>query len=139
MITIADLQFSEELQELYLENKEYNAQLKFLQDEYRFFTKLLDAEQFDFKNKTEEQVILVEKSLTQLKEKLKKVEELAGQHKQLIESVLKNPKQPIDLTLIEMNATLGDSLKSLLQADREIKTELFTLVEGEKKWTNSNT
>jgi hypothetical protein len=139
MITIADLQFSEELQELYLENKEYSAQLKFLQDEYRFFTKLFDAKQLNPKNKAEEQVLLVKRSLLSLKKGLAKVEELAKHHKKLIEAVLKNPDQAIDLTLIEVNAALGDALTSLLQMVREIKTELFTLVEGEKKWTNSST
>lgn len=133
MTTIADLQLSAELQELYLENKEWITQLQFLKDEYRFFIKLFNAEQNEAKKHSLEQALLVKNSLITLKEKIVKLDELTTKHQHLIESILKDQKSPIGYELIEQNTVIGKEIKLLLDSDRQIKKMLFSLVEEEKK------
>ncbi|MEJ5963209.1 hypothetical protein [Pedobacter immunditicola] len=129
MSTIPDLKLSSELQELYLENKEWISQLQFLKDEFRFFTKLFDEKQMAAKKQSPEQVLMIEDNLTQLHQKIKKLEELTTKHQSLIESILKDQDQSIGLELIEQNVVIRKEIKLLLKTDRLIKDDLFAFVE----------
>lgn len=132
MNTIPDLQLSAELQELYLENKEWISQLQFLKDEYRFFTKLFDKEQIATKKHNSEQMLMIGDSLIQLHQKIEELEKLTAAHQHLIETILKDQKHYISLELIEQNVSISKEIKLLLSTDKLIKKDLFALVEGEK-------
>jgi hypothetical protein len=132
MNTIPDLQLSSELQELYLENKDWISQLQFLKDEYRFFTKLFDEKQIEAKKHSPEQVLMIKDNLAQLQQKINKLEHLTTKHQHLIESILKDKDQLIGLELIEQNVAIGKEIKLLLKTDRLIKDDLFALVEKNK-------
>lgn len=131
MNTNPDLQLSSELQELYLENKEWRSEIDFLKDEHRFLTKLLNAEKLAAIKHDKEQIELVDKSLELLQQKIENLEKLTSIHQNLLESILSD-KHPIGLELIEQNAAIGMEIKLLLASDRVIKKELFELVEGVK-------
>ena len=125
-----DLQLSSELQELYLENKEWIAQLQFLKDEYRFFIKLFDSEQVAERKHSVEQVLMIGDSLLLLRQKIAALEKLTVTHQQLITSILKDEKQQVGLVLIEQNTAIGKEIKLLLSTSQLIKKDLFGLVEG---------
>jgi hypothetical protein len=132
MNTIPDLQLSSELQELYLENKEWISELQFLKDEYRFFTKLFDEKQIAAKIHSPEEILIIEDNLAQLQQKINKLEQLTTKHQHLIESMLKDKDLHIGLELIEQNVAIGKEIKLLLKTDRLIKNNLFALVEKNK-------
>jgi hypothetical protein len=132
MNTIPDLQLSQELQELYLENKEWRSEIDFLKDEHRFFTKLLNAEKLATLKHSSEQIELIGASLSLLQQKIVALENLTSAHQHLIESILSDSEQNIGLELIEQNATISREIKQLLDSDRKIKKDLFKLVEGVK-------
>ena len=125
-----DLQLSSELQELYLENKEWIAQLQFLKDEYRFFIKLFNSEQIAARKHSVEQVLMIGDSLMLLREKIEELEKLTITHQHLIASILKDEKQHVGLALIEQNTAIGKEIKLLLSNSQLIKKDLFALVEG---------
>ncbi|WP_090993719.1 hypothetical protein [Pedobacter insulae] len=127
-----DLQLSSELQELYLENKEWRSQIDFLKDEYRFFTKLFAADKLAAMKHAPEKVEMMGNSLDLLHQKIKDLESLTSEHQHLIESILTEPKQHIGFELIEQNASIGTKIKFLFESDRAIKKDLFELVEGIK-------
>jgi hypothetical protein len=132
MNTNPDLQLSSELQELYLENKEWRSEIDFLKDEHRFLTKLLNAEKLTAIKHGSEQIELVGKSLELLQQKIENLEKLTSKHQHLLESILSDNQQHIGLELIEQNAAISKEIKQLLASDRAIKKELFELVEGVK-------
>lgn len=128
-----DLQLSSELQELYLENKEWISQLQFLKDEYRFFIKLFDTEQNVARKHSVEQVLMIGDSLLLLRQKIAELEKLTSAHQHLIATILKDKQHYIGLELIEQNTVLGKEIKLLLKTSQLIKKDLFTLVEGENR------
>lgn len=130
MNTNPDLQLSSELQELYLENKEWMAQLQFLKDEYRFFIKLFDSEQIAARKHSVEQVLMIGDNLMLLRQKIEALEKLTITHQHLIATILKDEKQQVGLALIEQNTTIGKEIKLLLNTSQLIKKDLFALVEG---------
>ncbi|MFI5451402.1 hypothetical protein ACHMWN_04520 [Pedobacter sp. UC225_61] len=132
MNTIPDLQLSQELQELYLENKEWRSEIDFLKDEHRFFTKLFTAEKLAKIKHGKEQVELIGASLAQLQQKIEDLEKLTSKHQHLLESIFADSEQRIGLELIEQNTAIGKEIKLLLATDRIIKKDLFDLVEGVK-------
>ncbi len=128
MNTIPDPQLSLEIQELYLENKEWISQLAFLQDEHRFFKKIFDGKILS--GRSSEDVLKVANSLTDLKNSIHLMEKLTLKHQHLLEAVLLDKNQSISLDLIEQNATIARDIQLLLSSERMIKKGLFTFVEG---------
>lgn len=132
MNTIQDLQLSQELQELYLENKEWRSEIDFLKDEHRFLTKLLNAEKLAMIRHGQEQIALIGTSLVLLQQKIEDLENLTSKHQHLLESIFSDSNQHIGLELIEQNVAIGKEIKLLLASDKIIKKDLFDLVEGVK-------
>ncbi|MFD0940244.1 hypothetical protein [Pedobacter boryungensis] len=132
MNTIPDLQLSQELQELYLENKEWRSEIDFLKDEHRFFTKLLNAEKLATIRHGKEQIEMIGTNLALLQQKIDDLENLTSKHQHLLESILSDNEKHIGLELIEQNAAISKEIKFLLASDRQIKKDLFSLVEGVK-------
>ena len=129
METIENQQLSAELQELYLENKEWISQLQFLKDEHRFFSKLFEQQLLPGKPYSAAQASTIKNSLTLLYQKMEKLAQLTLAHKMLIEKALKDQEHQIGLELIEQNAAIAKEIKLLLSTDRLIKKDLFALVE----------
>jgi hypothetical protein len=132
MNTNPDLQLSAELQELYLENKEWRSEIDFLKDEHRFFTKLLNAEKLASIRHSPEQIELIGTSLALLQQKIEDLENLTSKHQHLLESIFFDSEQHIGLELIEQNVAISKDIKLLLATDRAIKKDLFEVVEGIK-------
>ncbi|TKC12387.1 hypothetical protein FA048_01855 [Pedobacter polaris] len=129
MIITPDLQLSQELQELYLENKEYMSQLLFLEDEYRFFLQLFETRYTAIGEKhSEEELMFVGASLDELKSQMGKLKNLISKHQHLLETILKNEKQTIGFELIEENSIIAQTIATLLDSDKNIKKALFELV-----------
>lgn len=127
-----DLQLSSELQELYLENKEWISQLQFLKDEYRFFIKLFDTEQTATRKHSVKQILMIGDSLLLLRQKIAELEKLTIAHQHLITTILKDKQHYIGLELIEQNTVIGKEIKLLLKTSQLIKKDLFELVEADK-------
>jgi hypothetical protein len=107
MIT-PDLQLSQELQELYLENKEWLSQLLFLEDEYRFFHQLFENRYSTIAiQHSSEELTFVGDSLAELKNQIDQLKALIAKHQHLLETILKDKKQNIGIELIEENSTIA--------------------------------
>lgn len=129
MKTVIDSQLSSEFQELFLENKEWLADVLFLEDEIRFITKLM-------KGKFQEAVRthhLTE--MHQLMAKLQKLETQCSELKAMVdtnrhslETCISDPESPPGLDLIENCARIQQEIKTLFKADASLKRELFALV-----------
>ena len=129
MITTPDVQLSQELQELYLENKEWMSQLLFLEDEYRFFHQLFEARSSEIaKTHTDEELVFVSNNLAELKNQLVTIKELIEKHQHLLESILKDNQQRIGLALLEETSTIATKITAVFAADLKIKKELFQLI-----------
>jgi len=79
--------------------------------------------------RTPKEVLAIGKSLGVLKIKIEKLEALTLKHGKLIETILKDKDQHVGLELLEQNAAIGQEINLLLDADRDIKKHLFTMVE----------
>ena len=133
METISESQLSAELQELYLQNKEWMSQLLFLEDESRFFQKLfVDRLFFIGQHHSPKQVNLISESLLALEKRTVSLKNLVIEHQQLLSHILKDPAHFIDIQTIETHAAITQKIQQLLYLDRMLKTELFAMVEEEK-------
>ena len=131
MDVLSESILSTELQELYLQNKEWMSQVLFLEDESRFFQKLFGQKLFFVgKNHTPKQIDLIIKSLSSLQERTIKLKLLVFKHQQLLESILKDPEQSVGIGLIEEHAIITAEVQQILYSDRLLKSELFAMVEG---------
>jgi hypothetical protein len=133
MDPISELQLSIELQELYLQNKEWMSHALFLSDENRFFQKLFSQNLFLIgKNHPSSQVDLVGAALEKQGDNIIKLKDLILKHQHVLERVLKDPEQKVSILLIEEHGAITAQVQELLQSDRIIKSELFILVEEGK-------
>ncbi len=126
----SDSQLSSELQELYLQNKEWLSDIHFLEDETRFFQKLFDkvlSSSID-EDKFEE-VKFIDSSLSELQNRRAKLKTLINSQLQLLQSLIKDQTQKMDLQFIEANTKASNEIKALFSSDKLIKKELYTLVE----------
>ncbi|RZL50700.1 MAG: hypothetical protein EOP00_02955 [Pedobacter sp.] len=130
METISKSTLSAELQELYLQNKEWMSQVLFLEDESRFFQKLFGQKLFLIgKNHTTKQINLICGNLEALHQRTSKLKALVNAHQHLLESILKDAELHVNLNLIEEHASITSEIKQLLYTDRLLKSELFLMVE----------
>jgi hypothetical protein len=131
MDVLSESILSTELQELYLQNKEWMSQVLFLEDESRFFQKLFGQKLFLVgKNHTAKQIDLISESLSSLQERTIKLKSLVLKHQHLLASILKDPAQTIGIRLIEEHAAITAEVQQLFFSDRLLKSELFAMVEG---------
>jgi hypothetical protein len=134
MDNISELKLSAELQELYLQNKDWMSQVLFLADESRFFQKLFGQRLFLIgKNHTAKQIDLISVSLANLEKRDHQLKHLVDQHRHLLETIFKGENQSIGLELIEQHEAIKTELNRLLHVDRLLRTELFSMVEGTKE------
>jgi len=131
METIEESLLSTELQELYLQNKDWMSQVLFLEDESRFFQKLF-AERLFFigQHQSVKQVELITECLLSLEKRTISLKNLVVQHQHLIENLIKDPAHLIGMRTIEEHAATTQKIQELLYLDRVLKSELFAMVEG---------
>ena len=126
-----DTQLSEELQEIYLQNKHWLADVEFLADETRFFRILFEKVLAGgVKEALFEEVRFVNLSLTDLETRREELRKLIISHQKMVGSIIANPGNPISIALIEENTANTKEILTLFSADRTLKSELFSLVEN---------
>ncbi|WP_316784129.1 hypothetical protein [Pedobacter frigiditerrae] len=131
MDVLSESRLSTELQELYLQNKEWMSHVLFLEDENRFFQKLFGQKLFVIgKSHTAKQINLISESLASLQEKTVNLKKLVIKHQHLLEGILKDAEHIVGINLIEEHATITSEVQELLLSDRLMKSKLFLMVEG---------
>lgn len=128
----ANTLLSEELQELYLENKEWLSDIAFLEDESHFLRNLF-GESFSGAANNLKQMEKLNDQLIKLGDHRLLLKKLVLQHKDLIENILKDPNNAMNMSLIEENEKISSGIRTLFKEDRQVKKDLFDLVEGLKK------
>lgn len=130
MKTLIDPQLSVELQELYLENKEWLSAIVFLEDEMRFFQNLFDTIlSSQVKGENIQQVEVISASLNQILERRNRLKVLLLHRKEKLEQLIKGKAEHIGLELIGQDAAIVTEIKTLLATDKLVKNELFALIE----------
>ena len=131
MIASSDPQLSSELQELYLQNKQWLSDVLFLEDETRFFQTLFNkALSSALEDNRFKQLQLINISLNELEERRNNVRNLVKRHQQMLEAMLIDQNKIIGLELISENEEVINEIKSLFISDKLIKKELYFLAEG---------
>ena len=126
-----DPQLSAELQELYLENKEWLSDILFLEDEMRFFQGLFDTMLCaKVKRKHTQQVAAISAGLAQLLERRTQLKAVLVSRKKNLEQLLEGEIVHIGLEMIEQDAAIVAEIKQLMANDKLVKNELFTLIES---------
>ena len=130
MDKLIDSTLSTELQELYLENKEWLSDVLFLEDEMRFLQRLF-AKVLIGKIRREhlQQIAMISSMLTVILERRKKLKYILQSRKRTIEQLLKGNLVTIGLAFIEEDAAIIKEVKSLMIAEKLLKEKLFGLVE----------
>ena len=123
-------QLSSELQELYLENKQWLSDVLFLEDEAAFFQKLFESVLSSaVKENLLTEILFINASLRQLEERRKEQKELILKHQHLLENLIKDQSKKIGLDLIIGNEKIIEEIKSLFISEKLLKKELYILVE----------
>ena len=126
----SDSQLSSELQELYLQNKEWLSDILYLEDETRFFQKLFDTVlSSSIDEEKFEEIKFINASLNELQNRRTKLKILVNSQIQVLQSMIKDLTQKMDLQFIAANTKASDEIKDLFSSDKLIKRELYTLVE----------
>ena len=130
MKTTKDPQLTSELQDLYLENKGWLADVYFLEDETRFINKLLNDYFLPaIKQNHLQDMQAVQKKLQTLVERRAHLKGLIEKNQQALEASMSAPDYPAGLGLLEDSAQIQQEIRALLKADNSIKRDLFDLVE----------
>ena len=123
-------QLSSELQELYLENKQWLFDVLFLEDEAAFFQKLFESVLSSaVKENLVTEILFINASLRQLEERRKEQKELILKHQHLLENLIKDQSKKISFDLIIDNEKIIEEIKSLFISEKLLKKELYILVE----------
>ena len=123
-------QLSSELQELYLENKQWLSDVLFLEDEAAFFQKLFESVLSSaVKENLVTEILFINASLKRLEERRKEQKELILKHQHLLENLIKDQSKKISLDLIIDNKKIIEEIKSLFTSEKLLKKELYILVE----------
>ncbi|MFP5080873.1 hypothetical protein [Pedobacter sp. JCM 36344] len=129
MKTLIDSTLSSELQELYLENKEWLSDILFLEDEMfflnRLFKRILAGE---VQRESLPQIAKNSAALNLILERRKLLKTVLLSRKRQIEQLLAGSAVTIGLELIEEDAAILRVIKSLLLAEKVLKDALFALV-----------
>lgn len=125
-----ETQLSFELQEMYLENKEWLSDILFLEDEMRFFQQLFQKHlEQPIKKSYTDQVAFINLSLSALQERRNQLKIILDRRKHVLEAMLRDEMRTITLTFIEEDAAIVKEIRELLATDKEVKQELFSLIE----------
>ena len=123
-------QLSSELQELYLENKQWLSDVLFLEDEAAFFQKLFESVLSSaVKANLVTEILFINASLRQLEERRKEQKDLILKHQYLLENLIKDQSKKISLDLIIDNKKIIEEIKSLFISEKLLKKEPYILVE----------
>ena len=123
-------QLSSELQELYLENKQWLSDVLFLEDEAAFFQKLFESVLSSaVKENLLTEILFINASLRQLEERRKEQKDLILKHQHLLENLIKDQSKKISFDLIIDNEKIIEEIKSLFISEKLLKKELYILVE----------
>ncbi len=131
METNIETQLSFELQEIYLENKEWLSNILFLEDEMRFFQQILKkAIGFSIKQSDLEKIDCIQLNLTTLQERTDDLKRKLDNRQEILQSMLKDEVKTITIDFIEEDTAIVTEIKVLLAIDKVVKNELFALIEG---------
>ncbi|RZL19213.1 MAG: hypothetical protein EOO89_04030 [Pedobacter sp.] len=137
MDTLIDSTLSTELQELYLENKEWLSDVLFLEDDMRFLQKrFADVLTGKVRREHLQQIEMISSMLTVILARRKQLKCVLQSRKHTIEQLLKGNLVTIGLAFIEEDAAIINEVKSLLIDEKLLKDKLFALVEQQN---SSNT
>jgi len=129
MKTLIDSTLSSELQELYLENKEWLSDILFLEDEMFFLNRLSKRILAGEVNRESlPQIAKNSAALNLILERRKLLKNVLLSRKRQIEQLLAGSTVTIGLELIEEDAAILRVIKSLLLAEKVLKDALFALV-----------
>jgi len=129
-MNISDSELSSELQELYLQNKEWLSDILYLEDETRFFQKLFDKVLLSSIDDDKfEEIKFINTSLSELQTRRAELRTLVNSQIEVLQSMMKDLTQTMDLQFITANETASNEIKALFKSDKLVKKELYTLVE----------
>lgn len=130
MDTNIETQLSLELQEMYLENKEWLSDILFLEDEMRFFQQLIKLLQSSAANSSNaEHMLFIGTSLRELQERRNTLKNVLNKRQDVLEAMLKDEVKTITIGFIEEDTAIIKEIKALLATDKEVKRDLFALIE----------
>lgn len=130
MKTLNNQQLSSELQELYLQNKQWYSDVLFLEDEAAFFQKLFGSVLSSvIKENLVSEVLFINASMKDLEARRNEQKNLILKNQHLLEGMLKDEKGKIDLSFITEHEKIVEEIKSLFISEKLVKKELYTLVE----------
>jgi hypothetical protein len=130
MDTRLDLALSAELQELYLENKEWLSRVLFLEDEMRFFKRLYNKVlSGDYKRENLQQIRMVSSKLNQILERRKLLKNVLCLRRHQLEQLLVGNTLSIGIEFIEADTAIKVEIESIMTGENMLKCELFTLIE----------
>ncbi|MEJ7558018.1 MAG: hypothetical protein WKF66_06885 [Pedobacter sp.] len=128
MKKVIDSTLSAELQELYLENKEWLSDLLYLQDEMRFFKKLFN--QILSTGVEREHLLKLEmitSSMNCIKNRRTHLKTLLESRKSQLSQLLQGNDVEIKIEFIEEDAAIVLEINSIMLAETVLKNELFKL------------
>ncbi|MEJ7559143.1 MAG: hypothetical protein WKF66_12605 [Pedobacter sp.] len=137
MKTLIDSTLSAELQELYLENKEWLSGILFLEDEMRFLNKLFERVlDGGVKRESFPKLELNSALLNVILERRKQLKTVLLNRKRQIEELLAGTKVTIKLEFVEEDAAIVTEIKSLMVAEKLLKDELCSFTQQESPFRN---
>lgn len=125
-----DHQLAIELQELYLQNKQWFNDVLFLEEEALFFQKLIGSVLSSaVKDNLVSEVLLINSSLNRLEDRRTKQKNLILKNQQLIEQILSENDKKISVDFINEHENIIEEIKALFVLEKELKKELYIIVE----------
>lgn len=130
MNTFGDQKLSTEMQELYLQNRNWHSDVLNLEDETRFLRKIIQQVLSSVSNEdSSEEIKFIYVSLNELEERRNKLKSLIIRQQHLLESALEDHTNHLGFGVIAEIGKIINEIKSIFISDKLIKKELFTLVE----------
>ena len=130
METIEKKELATELQELYLENKEWLSDILFMEDEIRFFQNLFDKVITSAIHEHNTQELQpVNQKLAKLDAKRQTLKETIIKNQHRLEALIKTPEKAVGLELIEENTEITQTIKTLFVEEKAIRKNLYALAE----------
>ena len=130
METIENRQLESELQELYLENKEWLSDALFIEDEIRFFQNLFDKViSLAILEDRVSELHPINKSLEELMKTGQVIKSQIIKNQHLLESLIKDPEKKIGMNLIEEKVQIAKDIKMLFTKEKTVKKALYALAE----------
>ncbi len=130
MKTDSHSNLSEELQQCYLQNKQWLSDVLFLEDETRFFQKTFDGVFPEaVKSNRFQDVQQLSMGLYKLEERRDHLKNLIIRQQNMLESLLQDNRITVVPDWMDENTKIDNEIKNLFILDRLIKKDLFEMVE----------